>query len=190
VAFLALFDSYIESAGGYWLKSFYSRRALRMSLLAARHNFYTVRKYGLAYVLKRKARNMFVNLRILLWLLLGKQSSKAVHGQASRYLTITEAFTRAIRVYKPRPYSGSAVLFRTVLPGLQYSDSSAGWSGYITGTLEIREVEGDHDYIFREPYVGRLADQLNQALQNAHEQLHQPIDPTGFADPRWMKRVE
>ena len=33
VAFLALFDSYIEGAGGYWLKSFYSKRALRMAMM-------------------------------------------------------------------------------------------------------------------------------------------------------------
>jgi amino acid adenylation domain-containing protein len=168
VAFLALFDSYIEGAGGYWLKSFYSKRALRMALLAARVSFYNMRKYGLTYVMRRKARNMFVNLRIMLWLLLGKGSAKASDGQSARYLTIPEAFTRAIRVYEPKPYSGSAVLFRTLLPGFQYSDDSAGWRGYISGNLDIREIEGDHDYIFREPYIGRLAEQLNQALEAAH----------------------
>jgi amino acid adenylation domain-containing protein len=166
VAFLALFDSYIEGAGGYWFKSFYSRRALRMSLLAARYSFHDMRKYGLAYMLRRKVRNFQVNLRIMFWLLLGKNSAKATGS--SRSLTIPEAFTRAIRVYQPKPYPGPAVLFRTLLPGVTYSDPSAGWRNYVEGPFEIREVEGDHEYIFREPYIGRLAMQLNEALTAAH----------------------
>jgi amino acid adenylation domain-containing protein len=168
VAFLALFDSYIEGAGGYWLKMFYSRRALRMAVLAARYSVYNMRKYGFSYVMRKKARNMFVNLKIIVWLMLGRNKKKADDDKTSNYLTIPEAFTRAIRVYEPKRYSGSAVLFRTLLPGFQYSDDSAGWRGYISGDLDIREIEGDHDYIFREPYIGRLAEQLNQALSAAH----------------------
>ena len=168
VAFLALFDSFIEGAGGYWMKMFYSKRAMRMAVLAARVSLYNMNKYGFTYVMRKKARNMFVNLRIMLWLMLGTASRKKDDDQATRYLTIPEAFTRAIRVYEPKRYTGSAVLFRTLLPGFRYSDDSAGWRGYISGNLDIREIEGDHDYIFREPYIGRVAEQLNQALNLAH----------------------
>jgi len=174
VAFLALFDSYIEGAGGYWLKSFYSKRALRMSIMAARYSLYNLRKYGVRYVMRRKMRNMFVNLRIVLWLLMGKNSGKTDDSDSSRYLTIPEAFTRAVRVYEPKPYSGSAVLFRTVIEDFQLNDPSAGWKRYISGKLEIREVEGDHDYIFREPYIGRLALQINNALNAAYAE-HQEL---------------
>jgi len=174
VAFLALFDSYIEGAGGYWLKSFYSKRALRMSIMAARYSLYNLRKYGARYVMRKKMRNMFVNLRIMFWLLVGKKSGGTEGGESSRYLTIPEAFTRAIRVYEPKPYSGSAVLFRTVIEDFQLNDPSAGWKRFVSGNLEIREVEGDHDYIFREPYIGRLAAQLNQALNNAYAE-HQEL---------------
>ena len=58
VPFLALFDSYVEAAGGYWLKSFYSRRALRMSLLALRVSWHSMKVEGLIPVLSKKLRNM------------------------------------------------------------------------------------------------------------------------------------
>jgi len=170
VAFLALFDSYIEGAGGYWLKSFYSKRALRMAMMATRYSWYNLRKYGVRSVMRRKMRNMFVNFRIMLWLLLARNSGKTAASESSRYLTIPEAFTRAIRVYQPQHYSGSAVLFRTVIAEYPLNDPSPGWKRYISGNLEVREVEGDHEYIFREPYIGRLAMQLNQALNAAQPQ--------------------
>jgi amino acid adenylation domain-containing protein len=171
VALLALFDSNIEVAGGYWLKSIYSRRALRMSLLAIRYNFYTLRKYGLAFAVKRKVRNIGGSLKILMWQLRGQKIGSLEGSDASRHLTISEGFTRAIRVYKPKPYSGYVILFRCFFPGSQHSDVSAGWNSYITGSLEIQNVEGDHENILCEPHVGNLAHQLNQALQRVQDQI-------------------
>ena len=169
IQFLALFDSYVEVAGGYWLKSFSSRRALRMSLLALRANWQMTRKHGLSYVVGWKAKNANINLRIMLWQLTGKLFAKTRSGRHLRasLLNPAAAFTYAIRVYVPKPYSGPAVLFRAPSSGFENSGLSEGWKNYITGNLEIQVIEGLHQDIFREPHIGRLAEQLTQTLESA-----------------------
>jgi amino acid adenylation domain-containing protein len=172
VPFLALFDSYVEAAGGYWLKSFYSRRALQMSLLALRASWQSVKREGLMSVLRLKFQNMGVNIRIMIWMLLGKISGRVNSGEASSpgFLSPHEAFTRAIRVYSPQPYPGSAVAYRSTSLESDTPDYSQGWARYITGKLEYQVVRGGHDDLFREPNIGYLADQLMQALEAAYEE--------------------
>jgi amino acid adenylation domain-containing protein len=172
VAFLALFDSYVDSAGGYWLKSFYSKRALRMSLLALKASWQSVKAEGLTSVLALKFRNLGINLRIMAWLLLGKISGSNTSGEAiqPQFLSPHEAFTRAIRVYSPQPYPGSAILYRSTNLDPDTLDPSEGWSRFITGKLEYQQVRGGHDELFREPQIGRLADQLMQAMNAALEE--------------------
>ena len=109
VQFLALFDSYVEAAGGYWLKSFYSRRALRMSLLRAPCQPSERAKGWAALRVQGKIAQY------------GHQSphhAVAAAGQDVRkrkaplsstqphFLSPREAFTHAIRVYAPQPYAG------------------------------------------------------------------------------------
>ena len=125
VPFLALFDSYVEAAGGYWLKSFYSRRALRMSLLALRVSWLSIKDEGFFPVLGKKLRSMGVNIRIMVWLLLGKISGRAEadDGVHPDFLSPHEAFTRAIRVYSPSRIRDRLSLFIALLwtrnPGLR-----------------------------------------------------------------------
>jgi len=172
VPFLALFDSYVEAAGGYWLKSFYSERALRMSLLALRVSWRSIKEEGFFPVLAKKLRNMGVNIRIMIWLLLGKISGRATtdDGVSPKFLSPHEAFTRAIRVYSPGPYSGSAISFRSTSLDFETPDFAEGWARFITGKLDRQEVYGGHDDIFREPYIAGLADQLMRALESAYEE--------------------
>ena len=168
VQFLALFDAYIETAGGYWLKSFYSRHAFRMAMLALRVNLHNVRKDGLSKVFKAKLRNLAVNIRITLWLMgrafVRENATKQVQPH---FLTPHEAFTRAVRAYVPQPYSGSAVLFRNPAFDFESHDASTGWARYVTGKLEYKQIAGGHDDIFREPHIASLADQLTQAIEAA-----------------------
>jgi amino acid adenylation domain-containing protein len=172
VPFLALFDSYVEAAGGYWLKSFYSQRALRMSLLALRISWRSIKDEGFFPVLAKKLRNMGVNIRIMVWLLLGKISGRAkvVEGVYPKFLSPHEAFTRAIRVYSPEPYAGPAISFRSTLLDFETPDFAEGWARFITGKLDRQEVYGGHDDIFREPYIAGLADQIIRALEAAYEE--------------------
>ena len=166
VQFLALFDSYVEAAGGYWLKSFYSRRALRVSLHALRTSLRSVQTDGLPSVFRKKLRNVGVNLRIMLWLLMGRMFGKegASKRPRSHFLTPREAFTRAIRVYAPQPYAGSAISFRNPAFDFESRNVSDGWARYVTGKLVRQEIHAGHDDIFREPHIARLAEQLVQAL--------------------------
>ena len=173
VQLLALFDSYVEAAGGYWLKSFYSKRALRMSLLALRASLQNVKRDGLFPVFMVKAHSMGVNLRILLWHLLGRIAGR---GKGSdriqpQWLSPLEAFTRAIRVYSPQPYSGSAVLFRNPDFDFESHDVSEGWTRYITGKLVHKQIYAGHDDIFREPYIASLSGQLMEAIDESYSDL-------------------
>ncbi len=172
VPFLALFDSFVDAAGGYWLKSFYSRRALRMSLFALRVSWHSIKVEGLASVFLMKLKSMAVNIRIMVWLLLGKISGRTRGGEAARprFLNPHEAFTRAIRVYSPQPYPGPAISFRSTSLDFETPDFSEGWSRYITGKLEYQEVFGGHEDIFREPHIAGLADQLITALNAAYRE--------------------
>jgi amino acid adenylation domain-containing protein len=169
VPFLALFDSYVEAAGGYWLKAFYSKRALRMSLLALKASWHGIQTEGLLPILGNKFRNLGVNIRIAAWLVLGKIAGR---GEAAhpRFLNPHEAFTRAIRVYSPQPYPGPAISFRSTTLDQDAPDPSEGWARFISGKLQHQEILGEHEDIFREPHIGRLADQLMQALEAAYQE--------------------
>jgi thioesterase domain-containing protein/acyl carrier protein len=173
VQLLALFDSYVEAAGGYWLKSFYSRRALRMSLFALRASLQSVKREGLFPVFMVKLHSMGVNLRIILWHLLGRIAGKGTVSDRTqpRWLSPREAFTRAIRVYAPQPYSGSAVLFRNPDFDFESRDVSEGWTRYVTGKLVHKEIYAGHDDIFREPHIAGLAGQLMEALDASYDDL-------------------
>ncbi len=175
VEFLALFDSYVEAAGGYWLKAFYSKRALRMSLLALRVSWTNIWEEGLGPVLSKKFRNMVINLRIAAWLLLGKLSGSASGSghPPPQFLSPHAAFTRAIRVFSPKYYAGSAVSFRSPSTDFEKPEPSHGWGKYISGKLEHQEIYGGHDDIFREPHIASLADQLMRALEAARQEAGQ-----------------
>jgi thioesterase domain-containing protein len=92
---------------------------------------------------------------------------KRVLGAETRFFTPEAAFALALRVYKPQPYSGSAISFRRRSWGFDNFEISGGWARYISGKLEQQDISGDHNDIFREPHVGDLARQLMQALQAA-----------------------
>jgi amino acid adenylation domain-containing protein len=175
VQFLALFDSYVEAVGGYWLKSFYSRRALKICMLALLASWHGVRKHGIARVFKSKVRSMGMNLRIMLWLALGNMIGKKKVGEDLHpdFLSPREAFTRAIRVYSPLPYSGSAVSFRGPTPAIATPDPADGWSKYISGKLEHQSIYGGHEDIFREPHISGLAGQLMQALEASYRDMEE-----------------
>jgi amino acid adenylation domain-containing protein len=172
VAFLALFDSYVDVAGGYWLKSFYSRRAMRMSLLALKSSWHLIKTEGLLSVLGKKFQNMGVNIRIMVWLMLGHISGRQKSGTAAhpRFLNPHEAFTRAIRAYSPGPYPGPAISFRSTSLDPDAPDFSEGWARFITGKLRYQEVYGGHEDIFREPHIAQLADQLMEELDAAYRE--------------------
>jgi thioesterase domain-containing protein len=73
----------------------------------------------------------------------------------SRY--VLKMYFKAIDDYRPEPYSGRVVIFRP----------TPAWRTLITGNAEIREVQGSHTDILREPYLRAWAQELKMCLEQA-----------------------
>lgn len=97
----------------------------------------------------------------------------------------------AERKYRPTPYSGDAVLFRSrwdllhgrtdVLP-----DEKNGWDDLIHGELQVIEVPGTHDSFLLEPNVRHVAEALAKAMRRAAREArigHASPDPDGEVAP-------
>jgi acyl-CoA synthetase (AMP-forming)/AMP-acid ligase II/thioesterase domain-containing protein/acyl carrier protein len=69
------------------------------------------------------------------------------------------------REYRPRPYDGSAVLFKAELDRWSHPDMHDGWQRLINGGLEVRPIPGSHYTCLKEPNVRTLAAELAQCLE-------------------------
>ncbi len=75
---------------------------------------------------------------------------------------------RAMECYGPPACSGRLVLFKAGERLSQAPEASdLGWGELVGGGLEIREVEGNHYSMLREPHVEVLADGLREVLDAA-----------------------
>jgi amino acid adenylation domain-containing protein len=78
---------------------------------------------------------------------------------------VRKACLQAEKDYKPRPYSGRVILFRSSHKPLgQVVDPRAGWTRYAARELEICQVPGNHENILLEPQVQSVAEQLRRCL--------------------------
>jgi thioesterase domain-containing protein len=82
-------------------------------------------------------------------------------------LNTWEAFMLALRRYRPKPYDGSAVLFRAEEELVEYPDPAFGWTPYIQRGLRIINTKGDHDNFLAEEYIRSLGTDLNRLLEAA-----------------------
>jgi acyl transferase domain-containing protein/thioesterase domain-containing protein len=102
----------------------------------------------------------------------GNDPSLVARSEADdRALTqkMMNAWMAAERRYRPRPYPGSAVLFRVpwdLVHGRTDAepDPENGWSPLILGGLQVVTVPGSHDSLLLEPNVQTLARDLAAAL--------------------------
>jgi amino acid adenylation domain-containing protein len=62
-------------------------------------------------------------------------------------------------------------------PFYRVRDESLGWKLRTHGSVELHVVPGDHNSLHRQPYIGRLADELRTSLANAYAE-HQPASDT------------
>ena len=77
-----------------------------------------------------------------------------------RFRNITESLTLAVSDYTPKPYAGSATLFRARDRAAVFLvDPELGWGGLVE-RLDIREVPGDHLTLLTKPHVETLAAEL------------------------------
>jgi thioesterase domain-containing protein len=81
---------------------------------------------------------------------------------------LTDAFFKAARKYRTRPYDGELVVFRAreAHPALA-ATSELGWAG-LASTIAVHEVPGDHATLAQEPNATVLGGRLLRIL-NEHE---------------------
>jgi thioesterase domain-containing protein len=71
-----------------------------------------------------------------------------------------------VQRYRPKPYPGRVLLFRSSLPSVGlYGDPQFGWGELFNGGLEVCDIPGDHRDMFLEPYVGNTATKLGACLR-------------------------
>jgi amino acid adenylation domain-containing protein len=78
---------------------------------------------------------------------------------------IEEINFAAVKDYLPQVYSGNAVLFLASDLTADY-DLLDGWRELVAGSIESREISGNHINIIKEPHVRALADQLRGCLND------------------------
>ncbi len=119
----------------------------------------------------------------------GRRSLEKVRGKARRFLLRTTfEFCRRTGMrqprylqdeneldgliaarYRPRPYSGSAVLFRSDIVQRLLLPPGDGWAGLVE-SLEQVNVAGDHVAILHPPDVHNLGDKMTEALEAARRE--------------------
>jgi thioesterase domain-containing protein/acyl carrier protein len=73
----------------------------------------------------------------------------------------------AVLHYRPKPYAGRVVLFRSTLrPSEPSRDRSLGWSRLVESGVGVVFVEGGHRSMFIEPQVASVGDTLARLLRN------------------------
>jgi thioesterase domain-containing protein/acyl carrier protein len=110
------------------------------------------------------ASERYLNLCRLLWL-----AGDRMQRRFSRRITLaprgaSKAVFVAARRYRPLPYEGPAVLFRSAVQANgPYHDPTLGWSDLIAD-LDVCDMPGGHNDMFLDPYVDLLAEQLERRL--------------------------
>jgi thioesterase domain-containing protein/acyl carrier protein len=88
---------------------------------------------------------------------------------------LIEAHALALKNYLPKPYSGQVTLFRAqARPLLKTYDPEIGWRKLVSGQqLNIVDVPGSHEGMFKPPYVQTLAQELRTYLDKDQVQSGQ-----------------
>jgi thioesterase domain-containing protein len=89
-----------------------------------------------------------------------------------RWLRGCRVRIQAVRDYRPSPFAGRIVLFKTSAPehhkertaGEEDVDPALGWGGLAAAGLEMHPVAGEHQQVVSEPHVSALAALLKRYL--------------------------
>jgi thioesterase domain-containing protein/acyl carrier protein len=72
-----------------------------------------------------------------------------------------------VRQYRPGPYRGHLTLLRCrTHPLVHRANPDLGWSRWVKGRVEIRDLPGAHDTVFLEPCIHALTSSIHQILSN------------------------
>lgn len=96
------------------------------------------------------------------------RSDRTIVPAELRGLRVLSAYMQARDLYQPRTYLGQLTLFRAQDPDDGYEHAQdRGWGEFAQGGLEIHDVPGPHESIFKEPCVEALAHELQTCLKYA-----------------------
>ena len=95
-----------------------------------------------------------------------------------RDIHLTQAFEVAAAKYRPKPWAGSATLFRAeeVAYVFQGGGPSYGWGDVVLGGIDIVAVPGNHDTLLLEPSATILVRSLGKALARAQRDDGEGVD--------------
>ncbi len=82
---------------------------------------------------------------------------------------VATSFQLIYKQYRPRPYEGGLVLFRSTLK-VPYRNlgQDLGWSRLVTGGVEIQFASGDHDTIMYGLHISAIATRLRETLASVN----------------------
>ncbi len=85
--------------------------------------------------------------------------------------------------YRAQPWSGKVTLFRASVQPDPRLPLDLGWTPFAEGGVEVFELPGDHDLVFREPNIQVLAAQLRACLERS-EAERSDLERSGVAEVR------
>jgi aspartate racemase len=86
---------------------------------------------------------------------------------SNRKLMVEEATRQALRKYVLQVYSGQVTVFRTedgLVVGQQESDPKMGWGELALGGVDIYDISGIHNSIFKEPHVQSVSEKMKACI--------------------------
>ncbi len=94
-----------------------------------------------------------------------------INRDETKLLSKFEANLKSLRAYRPKKLSAPMALFRASRQSISHAalDPALGWRELAAGGLEIRNIEGNHGSILKEPQVSKLAKLLSEELDAAVE---------------------
>lgn len=117
-----------------------------------------------AQYVRAVVKERYLNLRRMLWTIGDRIQNRAPQRLPISPREPSKAVFVAARRYRPQPYSGRVLLFRSAVQFEgPFHDPSLGWNGLIED-LDICDVPGDHRDMFLAPGVDGLAEQLERRL--------------------------
>lgn len=164
-AFLALLDTYLPSGNRYvsplsWLSRHY--RVWSQLPLREKPSYIFARLQNIASGVKRQ-----IKLKLMA---ISNGSLSGSDTSTATAVSNQDLNALNIRKFRPTPYMGDAILFRTELPVSLHPDVHNEWRNLIKGRLDICEITGGHVAIMKEPNVQELAGKLSYFLNKAQEE--------------------
>jgi thioesterase domain-containing protein len=92
-----------------------------------------------------------------------------INRDETKLIALFEANLKSLRAYRPKKLRAPMTLFRASRQSVSHAalDSTLGWRDLAVGGLQIRNIEGNHGSILKDPQVRELAKMVSDELDAA-----------------------